>query len=345
MSEIKVMKRGVPRIFIYGVLFLLVLAGGGYQIMTMQYQPMDTKDTSFQDIIIPENSTASQVAEVLAENDLIRNEAAFLTYCRQQDLDSSLKAGHYIFSRSQSLPEIARAIAAGAVVTVSFTVPEGYTVNKIGELLAKKGICSMEAWQKALQADYNYDFLPDAASYSIESRLEGFLFPDTYIISEDTGPEKIIKAMLANFAAIWEQEFAALAEQKKLSVNETVVLASMIEREAMVADERPIISGVIHNRLGRGMLLQIDATVLYVLGDNDKRILYYEDLKIDSPYNTYLYPGLPPAPIACPGKAALKAALNPEQNDYLYYVARGDGSHEFNRSYEAHLQAKSKYID
>lgn len=344
MSEIKVMKRNVTRIVIYGVIFLLLLGFGGFQVINMQYKPVDIKDTSYHDVIIPEKSTAGQVAEILMEKGLIRNKTVFLSYCRQQGLDSSLKAGHYKFSRSQSLPEIARAIASGAVVTLSFTIPEGYTVEKIGELLVEKGICSPEAWQKALLADYNYDFLPEAAPVG-KSRLEGFLFPDTYIISEDISAEGIINAMLANFAAVWEREFAALANEKNISVNEAIILASLIEREAMVAEERPIISGVIQNRLEKGMLLQIDATVLYILGDNDKKEVYYEDLKIDSPYNTYLYPGLPPAPIACPGKAAIEAALNPEPHDYLYYVARGDGSHEFNRTYEAHLQAKAKYIN
>ena len=149
--------------------------------------------------------------------------------------------------------------------------------------------------------------------------------------------------MIRNFTVVWKNNFAIEAEKSGMSIFDTIIIASMIEKEAMVGDERTIISGVINNRLKINMSLQIDATVLYALGQH-KEVVLYRDLDINSPYNTYLNPGLPAGPIASPGQAAIAAALNPQKHDYLYYVATGDGRHYFANTYEEHLQAKAKYI-
>ncbi len=346
MSELKLMMNPkVTRVVMLLILLLVGLTLTGYYILLMQFNPVDPGDITFIDVRIAESSTASQVAELLYSNRLIRNETLFLAYCRHEGLDSSLKAGHYQFNRSQSLQEIAAAISTGKVVTIAFTIPEGYTVDKIGELLAEKDICTLEEWQEAINRDYNYEFLRLADPGEGKSYLEGFLFPDTYVIAEDTSAAEIVNAMLGNFEKLWAEEFQPQALDQGMNVYDTIIIASMIEKEAMVDDERKIISGVIKNRLEKGMLLQICATVLYALNQEEKDVVYYEDLEIDSPYNTYLYPGLPPAPIACPGKAAIDAALNPEQHEYLYYVARGDGSHQFSKTFSEHLQAKAAYID
>jgi len=345
VSDLKLMKSKTNRIiFLVILLLLLGLAGGAYQIFTLQYNPVDPGDDTYIDIVIPEASNAGQVASILREDNLIRNETIFLAYCRQSGMDGSLKAGHYKLSRSQSVQEIAKVLSEGSVVTISFTIPEGYTLDQIAELLVEKNICSRREWQKAIEADYDYEFLDQAKPGEGKNYLEGFLFPDTYVISEDTCADEIIDAMLANFVGIWADEFSAQAVEKNMTIYDTLITASIIEKEAMAADERPIISGVIRNRLDRGMLLQLDATILYIIDDDEKDIVYYEDLEIDSPYNTYKYPGLPQAPIACAGRAAIDAALNPAEHDYLYYVARGDGSHEFCRTYREFLQAKARYI-
>ncbi len=346
MSELKLMmNQKVTRVV---MLFILLLVGfilTGYYLLLMQLKPIDPGDNTCIDIRIAENSTAGQVAELLYSNRLIRNETLFLAYCRHKGLDSSLKAGHYQFNRSQSLQEIAAAISVGKVVTIAFTIPEGYTVDKIGELLIEKNICSIEEWQEAINMDYNHEFLQLADPGEGKSYLEGFLFPDTYVIAEDTSATEIVNAMLGNFEKLWTEEFEQQALNQDMNVYDAIIIASMIEKEAMVDNERKIISGVIQNRLDRDMLLQIDATILYLLNNDEKDIIFYEDLEIDSPYNTYKYVGLPQAPIACPGKAAIDAALNPEQHEYLYYVSRGDGSHQFSKTYSEHLQAKAQYID
>jgi UPF0755 protein len=232
-------------------------------------------------------------------------------------------------------------IAQGKVKSSSFTIPEGYTVRQIGELLVKKQICTPQQWQEAIQFDYKYEFLVPGKNGD-ESRLEGFLFPDTYIIGEKTNAEEIITMMLNNFAAVWNKEYAAQVSAKNFNIHNIMVIASLIEREARIPEERKKISGVIYNRLQKGMPLQIDATVLYSLGEHRDTVTY-KDLEINSPYNTYKNVGLPPGAIASPGRAAIDAAISPEQHAYFYYVAKGDNSHYFSSTYAEHLNAKKKY--
>jgi UPF0755 protein len=257
-------------------------------------------------------------------------------------MEKQLKAGLYDFTRSQSLPELAGQISQGKVKSSTFTVPEGYTVRQIGELLVNKQLCTPQQWSEALQASYNYDFLTPAKSGD-EKHLEGFLFPDTYTVEDQTSAQDIINMMLERFSTVWNDEYAATANAKQLSMRNTIIIASLVEREARVADERKTISGVIYNRLQKGMPLQIDATILYSLGVHRDTVTY-QDLEINSPYNTYKNVGLPPGPIASPGRAAIDAALNPETNNYYYYVAKGDGSHYFSSTYAEHLAAIKQYV-
>lgn len=341
MSEIVRMKKIRKEILVLSAL-LISLTGlilGRFYWLNIQYMPVNPNDKSYVDVFIPEKSTAREIAEILRQSDLIRSESAFLHYCKKAGYDSKLKAGHFKFSRSQSLKEIARDIAEGRTVTISFTVPEGYTVEQIGQLLVQKGLCSKEDFEDALKQRYDYPFLKEVHE-GVRNPLEGFLFPDTYVVGEGIKAYEIINLMLNNFNKVWNQNFAADAEGK--NIYEIVTIASMIEREAVVSGERARISGVIYNRLKIGMPLQIDATVLYALGKH-KEVVNYADLEINSPYNTYKNSGLPIGPIACPGKEAIKAALNPEKHAYLYYVARGDGSHYFSKTYEEHLAAIAKY--
>ncbi|WP_296865860.1 endolytic transglycosylase MltG [Thermosyntropha sp.] len=325
------------------ILILAVLLTGcisGYFYwLKLQYMPVDLNDKRYIDIYIPENSTARDIAKILSDNNLIRSEKAFLYYCKKTGYDAKLQAGHFRFSRSQSLKEIVQDIAEGKTVFISFTVPEGYTVEQIGQLLAEKGICRKEDWDEAVRKEYNYEFLKDVPQ-GVKNPLEGFLFPDTYQVDENVTAEKIVDLMLANFDKVFRENFAS--ELENHSIYEIITIASMIEREAAIPEERKRISGVIANRLKKGMPLQVDATVLYALGKH-KEVVTRKDLKIDSPYNTYKISGLPIGPIACPGKEAIRAALNPEKHDYLYYVARGDGSHYFSKTHEEHLQAIKRY--
>lgn len=243
MSELKlIMNQKMTRKFLLFILLLLGLAFAAYNILLMQFTPIDPGDSTAIDIRIAESSTASQVAELLHSKGLIRNENLFLAYCRYKELDSSLKAGHYRFTRSQSLQEIAADISAGKVVTISFTIPEGYTVDKIGKLLADKDICTAEEWQAALNNNYDYEFLRLANPGPGKSDLEGFLFPDTYVIAEDNSAAEIVNAMLSNFDQLWSTEFEQQALYKEMNIYDTIIIASMIEKEAMVDNERKTIS-------------------------------------------------------------------------------------------------------
>lgn len=344
MMEIKLNKPPKKKINLLTVLIVafILLAIWGMKISNEQYLPVDPNNKTAVDIFIPAESSARQVALILKENQLIRSEKAFLSFCRKEQLDTLLKPGHYTFNRSQTLTEIANSIAQGKVVKVKVTIPEGYTVKEIGALLVEKGVCSAESWREAINADYSYDFLENIPADN-KYRLEGFLFPDTYYIEDNTSAREIVNMMLENFNKMWEKEFAARAQAKNWELYETIIIASLIEEEAMHDDERGTISGVISNRLKDGMYLQLCPTVLYCF-DQKKTKLNNADLDIDSPYNTYRNPGLPPGPIASPGKASIKAALNPEKHPYYFYVSKGDGTHYFSRTYEEHLQAMGRYI-
>ncbi|HEX3010984.1 MAG TPA: endolytic transglycosylase MltG [Syntrophomonadaceae bacterium] len=340
MSEVKLNK--TTKITGMALVLLFVVLLSLFQFYyTRQLLPVNPRDKKQIDIIIPDNSNARQIAALLKQKRLIRSESVFLTFARRDHLDNQLKAGHYRFARNQSVKEIAESIAEGRIVTKSFTIPEGFTVQQIGELLVSRHICTDKQWTAALQKDYNYDFLRKIAPGP--HRLEGFLFPDTYSIPDNVTAEQIINIMLKNFDKVWKQDFAATASRKNMDLYKTVVVASMVEREAKLDRERKTIAGVIYNRLNRGMPLQIDATVVFALGVH-KDTVTYQDLEINSPYNTYKYAGLPPGPISCPGKASIEAALNPEKHSYYYYLAQGDGSHYFSKTYAEHLKAKQKYI-
>lgn len=340
MRELEVKHKKPRWIPLLLALISLVLMLFSWQVLSRnQYMPVDPQDQTQIEVHIPGNTTAVEVAKILKEKDLIRSEKAFLKYCARENLDSQLKAGVYGLSRSQTLQDISRQIAEGKGMSNPFTIPEGYTLKQIGDLLIEKDMVSRQDWQEALQDEYNYDFLPATGG---GDRLEGFLFPDTYSAAEHTTAHEIIDNMLANFARHWDKDFTDLARQRQMSVQEVVVVASLIEKEARVAAERTRIAGVIYNRLKIGMPLQIDATILYSLGQHKEQI-NNRDLQVDSPYNTYRHTGLPPGPIACPGLASIKAALDPESHGYYYYVAKGDGSHYFSKTFAEHEQARQKY--
>lgn len=320
---------------------LIIIALALVQTWKVQYTAVSPQDKNPIDIVVPEKSGAQQVAGLLKQNGLIRSELVFRFYCSRNNLATVLKPGHYRFTRSQTLPEIAGQIAQGKIVSTTVTIPEGYTVEQIGRLLTEKNLVTAADWQAALKDDYNFSFLP-AAGGKRQQRLEGFLFPDTYNIELATPPHQIVVMMLERFQKVWEPELAALAREQKRSPLELVAIASIIEREAMVAEEREIISGVIKNRLDKKIALQMCSTVLYVL-KQDKPTLSIADTKIDSYYNTYKYTGLPPGPIANPGAASLQAALHPQKHSYLYFVAKGDGTHQFSTTNAEHLAAIKKY--
>ena len=301
--------------------------------------PVNPFDKTAIEVNIPGNTSTQQVAAILADLELIRNKDFFVWYCRLRGYDAQLKAGLYQLRRSQSMSEIVDDLVSGRVAAVKITIPEGYTLQQMKELFTAKGICTPEEWDKAVVRSRDYPFLRDIPMR--ENRLEGFLYPDTYYIRHDTSVDQMIELMLKRFSEVWNRDFAELAKQKGLSVYRVVTVASMVEKEALFDSEWQRIAGVIYNRLRDGMLLQVDATVLYSLGGHKEKVTL-KDLEVDSPYNTYRHTGLPPGPIASPGAASISAALQPEEHDYFYYVATPDGHHVFSRTYAEHLKAKKE---
>ena len=337
--------RWLKRILIFCILLFLLSSAGIFYIhhrLEQAWLPADSTSTELIPVTVQPGSGVASIAELLQEKNLIQDASAFMLYCRIHQLTQLLQAGNYEFSSSQSSPEIAWMIAEGKIALHMLTIPEGFTVEQIGQALSEAGYTSETAWQKALAQDYGRNYI--SRDKKIREPLEGFLFPDTYDLTENLSAPEITEIMLGRFDDIWEEKSVSISAPavKKLSKHEIVTIASLIERECQVKSEQQRISGVIYNRLNRDMKLQIDATVLYALGRHKETVLL-SDLEYDSPYNTYVYKGLPPGPIACPGADALYAAMHPEEHEFLYYVAVGNGSHEFSTNFEDHLKAQRKY--
>lgn len=324
------------------MLIMLVFVTGAfisYFMFDHFYAPVDATDTTQVKVTIPASASAEEIAALLKEKGLIRNEQAFLHYCKGAGVDSMLKAGLYTISPSESVQDIASKIARGETAHVSVTIPEGYTVDLIGALLVKEGLCSQDDWDQAARKKYDYYFLKDAPG-DVKYQIEGFLFPDTYDFQLDSSAEDMIRIMLGRFQEEWESRFAGQAEDNGKELWVVITEASMIEKEAELDSERATIAGVINNRLNSSMKLQFCSTVIYSM-KTPKTVVNYDDLEIDSPYNTYKYKGLPPGPIASPGVKSIAAAINPESHDYLFFVATGNGAHTFSRTFEEHVAAQN----
>ena len=319
------------------LLILLVLVIGGWVWYGTLDNPVTLKEPVT--ITIAEGTGSGAISELLYDNGLTRHKRAFRTYAKSAGIAEKLKPGEYTFSGEVSLEDIGLALSSGrgtAADEVKITIPEGLKVQEIAEIFVDAGLTDYESFMEYAQnGDFPYDYLPAAGS---ENRLEGFLFPNTYMFATDWGAEEIIDLLLAQFDKVWfNGGYDELATERNMTVLEVITVASMIEKEARVDAERPIIASVIYNRLAIDMRLQIDATIQFLF-DEYKDPLLYSDLEIDSPYNTYKNTGLPPGPIASPGEASIQAALNPENTDYYYYRAKanGSGEHWFSKTLEEH---------
>ncbi len=286
------------------------------------------------------------IADILFEKGLIWNRLHFTQEARAQHLTAFFKGGEYFLRSDMGIPEIVRKLKEHEVLKYKFTIPEGVTIEEIADIFSQVPLRSVENTvsptpfvnrenflKLAKEGKGNFDF-----PFKIQDPLpglEGYLFPDTYILPR-MSEEELISTMLENLVDKIDTELLDRARKMGWSIHEVLTLASMIEKEAGVEEEKPIISSVFHNRLEVGMKLECDPTVEYALG-HKKYPLTYEDLEIDSPYNTYLYPGLPPGPICNPGLSSIRAALFPASTEYYYFVAKGDGRHLFAETYQEHL--------
>ncbi len=310
------------------------------------YRLRPVGDSKASEIEIKEGLSAAQVARLLADAGLIRDSRAFHLWSRITGNTRHLKAGWYRFDPRSSARSILDQMVRGDTIRDLLVVPEGYTLDDIAAIWENENWGTRQEFIEAADRCANQR-ISEIVSEQIDGSgdlqypahriLEGYLFPDTYYLERGTTAQACIQQMLRRFDQQWSKLTASSVGS--LSKRETVILASIVEKEARVDDERSLIAGVFYNRLRLGWKLQADPTVAYVLG-YPRRKLTHKDLEIDSLYNTYRYGGLPPGPICNPGYASLKAAWQPAKTDMMYFVARGDGTHHFSRTLTEHNKAR-----
>jgi len=284
-------------------------------------------------VIIPRGATFGQATDSLAKAKLVGWPRMFRLYGRLTGGDRNIKPGTYLLKPGTPWSDIVSALNGGHGLVNTVTIPEGYTISQITPLLAKTLKVPADSVQAAMR---DTSLL---ARLDIPTRtLEGYVFPDTYAFPAGTTARQAVREMVYSFERRWKPDWDTSLTELKINRNDLVTMASIVEKEARVPEERPVIAAVYYNRLRKGMRLQADPTIQFALGRHVGRVLY-KDLEIKSPYNTYTNKGLPPGPIASPGVASLAAAAHPANVRYLYFVASRDGHHEFRMTLEEHASA------
>ena len=333
---------------LFFLLVIILAAGAGlnyyYNDMLKPVEPEATE--KYIEVEIIPGANTDNIAASLHDKGLIQNEYVFRFYVHRHDLSRDFIAGTYRLSPSMSTPELIEHIRKGEVYaeTVWFTIPEGYWIEIIAERLAEKNLVDQERFLEltrnaSSELEEEFPFLKEIDDPDIKYQLEGYLYPDTYEVYSDANEEDVIRLMLKQMDHVISEEHEERMEQMELTLHEVLTLAAMVEREARVDHERPRIAGVMFNRLEIGQKLEIDATIQYILGEPEE-FLTYDHLEVDSPYNTYQHEGLPPGPIAAPGKPSIEAVLYPEDTDYYFYNYKYDnsGEHYFSETYEEHME-------
>ncbi|MDD5475687.1 MAG: endolytic transglycosylase MltG [Syntrophales bacterium] len=327
----------VHKIFVFAAALVLLsaLTAGGFLYRYAQ-GPLNTEIQSVI-ITIPRGAPFYNIAAMLEEEGLLRSKKAFYIVARLKGAHNTLKAGEYEIKGGESPSTVIERLRRGDVVVHFITVPEGFTIYQVAERLAAHGLADAEVF---LERVHDVSLLSsmgiDAAS------AEGYLFPDTYALTRSKNEEAIIRFMVRSFREAVPADMADKAQLMGFTLKEILTLASIIEKESATEEEKPLISSVFHNRLKRGMRLQSDPTVTYGLDEFEGRIRK-RDLERYTPYNTYRIRGLPPGPICNPGLSSIKAALEPADVNYLYFVSRNDGTHHFSSNLSDHNKAVIKY--
>jgi len=286
---------------------------------------------------VERGATLGGIARRLEDAGIVRSERALRWLARWDDVANDVKAGEYWVSADLAPGEILGKLVRGEVATWEVVIPEGLTAEEIAPRLAAQGLVDPEAFLAVVNDPAS------AKALGVEGEsLEGYLFPETYRLPRGLPAREVAGVLVDHFLAVWE-EIAPAAEEQGLSMHAVVTLASIVEKETGAAEERPLIASVFHNRLDRGMRLESDPTTIYGIDDFDGNLrrVHLEDG--DNPYNTYKIGGLPPGPIANPGREALRAVVDPAESDYLYFVSRGDGTHVFSRTFSEHVANVDRY--
>ena len=329
-------QKRISRMAVVLLLIGTVFLFGVVREVTFLYIPPD-RERAQKVLEIPEGTTLRETARLLFQNGLITRVESFVVVGKLLAIERRIIPGEYAFHTRMLPLEIIGLIKTGRVIQYEITIPEGYTSAQISRVVEEKGLARADEFIRRATDPVFVQSL----GYEADS-LEGYLYPERYYFSKRVGSEGILRAMVKRFEAVYTPEMEKRADEIGMTRLEVVTLASIIEKEASVDEERPVVSAVFHNRIKKKIPLQSDPTVIYGLPHFTGN-LTRKHLTIRSPYNTYRIKGLPPGPIANPGKASLLAALNPAPADYLYFVSKNDGTHYFSRTLTEHNRAVQKY--
>lgn len=354
-EEARTVRKIVSIIIISLILILLVGGVSGYMYVKSALQPVDPDDENGIEIEIPLGSTSSTIADILEDENIIKDSRVFRIYTKVKN-ESDFQAGTYTFTPAMTIDEIIESLKSGVLVKAPIdkvTIPEGTTIEEMAEVFEDEGYFSKEEFIDRLNdTDYVKDLIeryPTVLSdvilnEDIKTPLEGYLFAATYdIYVENPDMDEIIETMLDKTVAVITP-FLDEINEKEFSIHEVLTLASLVEKEASAQEQRKGIASVFYNRLEAGMPLQTDPTVLYALGEHKGKVLL-EDLEVESPYNTYVVKELPIGPISNFSENSLEASLHPEESDYIYFLHDDEGGIHFAETHEEHLEYKKKYID
>jgi UPF0755 protein len=319
-----------------GLLLALLAMAAGVWLYDRLESPLAPSPRPQTTVFIPYGSSTSDIFRRLDSEGIVRPAWMAELFYRIARSATPLQAGEYRFKRPESLSDVIARMSRGDVVKHTIVVPEGLTSEETFELFWSRGISRPEAFRAAFHSPQLISSIAPGAP-----DLEGFLFPDTYVVTRSTSARQIVEGMLANFRRHFGPDLRERAAAMPLTIRQAVTLASIVQKESGLVSEEAVIAGVYWNRLRRGMRLQADPTVAYALKIDGKwsGTLYRSDYGYASPFNTYLTEGLPPGPICNPGAEALRAAVRPAQTEFLYFVADNSGGHVFSRTFEEHLNA------
>lgn len=340
-SRRKKKNSNIKIVFIFILLFIIALSVAGCSLFS---PPRSEGEVT---ISIEEGTSLNQIAETLKENEIIKSTLSFRIYSSIFSDSSQFKAGNYTINKPMGLGDLTDLLVGGTnALGIKITIPEGFVMTQIATLLEENGLIDRDRFlQLVEEGNFDYEFLNFDKPSGIRYKLEGFIYPETYFISESADEETIIKTFLDEFNnQVWSKLEGA--NTNGLTPYQILTLSSIIEKEAVVDEERSTIASVFYNRLDDEMRLESCATVQYALGrEQFATVVTIEETQLESPFNTYKYSGLPPGPIANPGLKSIEAAIEPDNTDYLFFVAKGDGSHHFSRTYEEHLEAQNQYMN
>jgi UPF0755 protein len=323
----------VKRLLLAVVVFVLVCAGAAAWLAMGVNRPYKGYEGAEQFVEIPQGAGPAGIARRLTQAGVVRNTTTFRVAVWMTGEGRRLQAGEYRFDHAVSARQVVDKLARGEVYLRPITFPEGWTMRQMADLYAQKGFGTADAFLKAARKTSLISSIDPAAA-----DLEGYLFPDTYALPRSATADQLVSRMVAAFEKALTPDIRQQAASRGLGVRQLVTLASIVEKETGNATERPLVAAVYSNRLEIGMGLQCDPTVIYALERAGRYTgnLTRENLTFDSPYNTYRYAGLPPGPIANPGRSSLAAAADPAHVPYLYFVSRNDGTHAFATTLEEH---------